>query len=65
MNVHVPYTVIIQDDQTGSISSEVWRAPVGTSDAQRYVTTTCPKGKHVVALVRGDHPVIPGLPVNA
>ncbi len=64
MNVHVPYTVILQDDSTGSVSSEVVNAPLDTPEAQRYITTVCPKGKHVVALVKGEHPVIPGIPTN-
>ena len=64
MNVHVPYTVILQDDVSGSVSSKVYKAPVNTPDAQRYVTMVCPKGMHVVALVRGEHPIIPGLPVS-
>ena len=65
MNVHVPYTVIFQDDTTGSVSSEVTPAPVDTLAAQEYVTKACPEGKHVVALLRGVHSVIPGVPVNA
>lgn len=65
MNVHVPYTVIMQDIVTGSVSSEVIHAPLDTPEAQRFVTLTCPKEKHVVALVKGEHPVIPGIPTNA
>ncbi len=65
MNVHVPYTVIFQDDNTGSVSSEVTPAPVDSYAAQEYITKACPKGKHVVALLRGVHSVIPGVPVSA
>jgi len=64
MLVYVPYTVILQDDHTGSVSSEVVNAPNDTPEAQRYVTSRCPKGMHVVALVKGEHPVVPGIPTS-
>ena len=64
MLVHVPYTVILQDDTTGSVSSEVINAPNDTLEAQRYVTSRCQEGMHVVALVKGEHPVVPGIPTN-
>ena len=65
MEIYVPYTVIMQDDSTGSVSSEVMDAPQDTVAARRYVTMEVPEGKHIVALVRGQHPVITGLPGSA
>lgn len=62
MEIRVPYTVIMEDEGTGSVSSEVMNAPQDTVAARRHVTTEAPKGKHVVALVRGVHPVIHGIP---
>jgi hypothetical protein len=62
MEVRVPYTVIMEDEGTGSVSSEVMHAPQDTVAARRYVTMEAPEGKHVVAMVRGLCPVIHGLP---
>ena len=62
VELYVPYTVIMEDDSTGSVSSEVMNAHKDTVAARRYVTMEAPKGKHVVAMVRGLHPVIHGLP---
>jgi len=58
----VPYTIILEDAETGSVSSEVMNAPQDTVAARRYATMESHKGKHVVAMVRGLHPVIIGLP---
>lgn len=62
MNMLVPYTIIIQDSQTGSVSSRHMDAPQDTREAQRWVNTKCEATEHVVALVRGSHPVIIGTP---
>lgn len=62
MNVLIPYTIIMQDVTTGSVSSKVIHGPVDSQDALRYVTATTAEAVHVVALVRGNHPVILGLP---
>ena len=65
MDIMVPYTVILQDMFTGSVSSKVIDAPMDTKRAQRYITTSYAEAAHVVALVRGNHPVITGTPSAA
>lgn len=62
MNMLVPYTIIIQDSRTGSVSSRHMDAPQDTQAAKLWVTTKCETNEHVVALVRGNHPVIIGSP---
>lgn len=64
MSPTVPYTVILQSDSTGSVSSMLLEASCNTEAARLMATKVAPKGSHVVALVRGQHPVLPGLPVN-
>jgi hypothetical protein len=61
---HVPYTVILQDTTTGSMSSRVMSAPCDSQEAIRYIHTMVTKEHHVMALVKGNHPVIPGLPTH-
>lgn len=65
MDVMVPYTIILQDNETGSVSSKVIQAPQDAKRAQRYVTTNHAEAAHVVALVKGNHPVIHGMPGSA
>ena len=65
MEIRVPYTVIMEDEGTGSVCTRVVHAPLDTSEAQRFVTMACPEGMHVMALVKGAHPVIPGIPTSA
>lgn len=62
MNTMVPYTVILQDVKTGSVSTKVLQAPQDTKSAKEYVTWHCGGASHVVALVKGNHPVIIGTP---
>ena len=64
MSFTVPYTVILQDDVTGNVSTMLMEASPDTPSAQREATKAAPKGHHVVALVKGMHPVIPGVPTN-
>ena len=65
MDVMVPYTIILQNTTTGSVSSKVIQAPQDAKRAQRYVTTNHTEAAHVVALVKGTHPVIHGMPGSA
>jgi hypothetical protein len=60
----VPYTVILQSDSTGSVSSMLLEASPNAQAARLMATKAAPIGSHVVALVRGQHPVLPGIPVN-
>jgi hypothetical protein len=62
MEIMVPYTIILQDVVTGSVSSKVIQAPQDTRRAYRYVSTALAEEAHVVALVKGEHPVIIGSP---
>lgn len=62
MNMMVPYTVILQDNTTGSVSSRVMDAPQDAKRAKEYVTWHLSGTSHVVALVKGNHPVIHGSP---
>lgn len=62
MNTMVPYTIILQDIKTGSVSSRVMQAPQDTKSAKEYVTWHCGGSSHIVALVKGNHPVIHGSP---
>lgn len=64
MQFTVPYTVILQNDDTGNVSTMLIEAPPDTPEAQANATKAAPKGHHVVALVRGMHPVIPGVPTS-
>ena len=62
MTITVPYTVILQSDSTGSVSSMLLEASPNTASARSMATKAAPKGMHVMALVRGQHPVIIGAP---
>ena len=62
MTVTVPYTVILQNDSTGSVSTMLLEASPNTASARSMATKAAPKGMYVVALVRGQHPVILGAP---
>ncbi len=62
MNITVPYTVILQSSDTGSVSTMLMEASPNTNAARTRATTVAPKGTHVVALVKGTHPIIPGTP---
>ena len=64
MNITVPYTVILQSSDTGSVSAMLIEASPNTISARDRATTVAPKGHHVVALVKGSHPIIKGAPVN-
>ena len=62
MNTMVPYTIILQDIKTGSVSSRVMQAPQDAKSEKEYVTWHCGGSSHIVALVKGNHPVITGSP---
>jgi hypothetical protein len=62
MSITVPYTVILQSVSTGSVSTMLMEASPNTPAAQARANTVAPQGTHVVALVKGNHPVIPGVP---
>ena len=62
MDVLVPYTVIKQHSVTGSVSSEVIDAPQDTQRAKTYINRLLPPPDHVVAFIKGTHPVIIGAP---
>ncbi len=64
MSITVPYTVILQRSDTGSVSTMLMEASPNTPAARERANTVAPKGTHVVALVRGNHPVIPGVPTS-
>ncbi len=62
MEVRVPYTVIMQDDKTGSVHSMLMEAPNDSSYARRMAIKATPRGHALIALIKGVHPIIPGLP---
>ncbi len=64
MNVTVPYTVILQSSETGSVSTMLIEASPNTISARDRATKVAPKGTHVVALVKGSHPIIKGAPTS-
>ncbi len=64
MNVTVPYTVILQSSDTGSVSTMLIEASPNTISARDRATKVAPKGTHVVALVKGSHPIIKGVPTS-
>jgi len=64
MSSLVPWTVILQDAVTGSMSSRCLDAPTDSSSAVRYIHTVVEEGQQVMALVKGNHPVIPGIPTH-
>lgn len=64
MNVTVPYTVILQSNDTGSVSTMLIEASPNTISARDRATKVAPKGTHVVALVKGSHPIIKGVPTS-
>ena len=65
MEYAVPYTVIIQDVSTGSVSSMLLHGPRDTLAVQLLANKACEPESHVVAIIRGMHPVLPGLPCTA
>ena len=62
MEVRVPYTVIMQDDETGSVHSMLMEASSDTAIARTMAIKVTPGGHALVALIKGVHPIIPGLP---
>ena len=64
MSFTVPYTVILQNDSTGNVSTMLMEASPDTPSARIEATKVAPAGHHVVALVKGMHPVIPGIPTS-
>ena len=64
MNITVPYTVILQSEASGSVSTMLIEASPDTPEARDRANTLAPKGHHVLALVKGCHPIIKGAPCH-
>ena len=62
MIITVPYTVILQSVATGSVSTMLMEASPNTISARERATKVAPEGTHVVALLKGNHPIIKGAP---
>ena len=65
MEVRVPYTIIMQDDTTGSVHTMLMDAPQDTSYARRMAIKAMLPGHTLVAMLKGEHPIIPGVPTPA
>tara|TARA_B100001029_G_scaffold133203_1_gene112098 strand:- start:193 stop:390 length:198 start_codon:yes stop_codon:yes gene_type:complete len=65
MEVRVPYTLIMQDDSTGNVHSMLMDAPIDTNYARRMAIKAMLPGHSLVAMVKGIHPIIPGVPTPA
>lgn len=55
----------MQDDSTGSVHSMLMEAPTDTNYARRMAIKAMLPGHTLVAMVKGMHPIIPGIPTSA